>query len=153
MELDQRFTVNEPTVIQEIIDAEAIIADLGRGFYYSLDAIGSQIWSALIAGSSAREIIDALAVRFDFDRENLAAGTTALLERLVTEALIVPRDDGALPAGHPEFDSLGGAFSAPVLSKYTDMEQLLLLDPIHDIDETGWPRKVGEAPEENTNDS
>ena len=41
MEPNQRFAVNEPTVIQEIIDGEAIIADLGRGFYYSLDPIGS----------------------------------------------------------------------------------------------------------------
>jgi hypothetical protein len=32
-----------------------------------------------------------------------------------------------------------GKFEAPVLQKYTDMQDLLLLDPIHDTDETGWP--------------
>jgi hypothetical protein len=30
------------------------------------------------------------------------------------------------------------------LHKYTDMEELLLLDPIHDVDETGWPNKSPE---------
>jgi hypothetical protein len=31
----------------------------------------------------------------------------------------------------------------PVLERYTDMQELLFLDPIHDVDESGWPhRKV-----------
>lgn len=31
-------------------------------------------------------------------------------------------------------------FEEPIFHKYTDMEDLLLLDPIHDVDETGWPK-------------
>ena len=30
-------------------------------------------------------------------------------------------------------------YSPPVLNSYTDMEELLLLDPIHDVDQAGWP--------------
>jgi hypothetical protein len=30
--------------------------------------------------------------------------------------------------------------AAPVLEKYTDMQELLLLDPIHDVEEAGWPK-------------
>ena len=38
-----------------------------------------------------------------------------------------------------------GAYRTPVLSIYTDMQDLLLLDPIHDVDQAGWPtRKVHE---------
>ena len=33
------------------------------------------------------------------------------------------------------------AYEHPVLQKYTDMEDLLLLDPIHDVDEAGWPAR------------
>lgn len=32
-------------------------------------------------------------------------------------------------------------FTPPVLNKFTDMQELLLLDPIHDVDETGWPKR------------
>ena len=35
-------------------------------------------------------------------------------------------------------------FEAPVLYTYTDMAELLLLDPIHDVDETGWPKPASE---------
>ena len=47
MPISKQYRVNEPTVIQEIIDGEAIIADLGQGFYYSLDQGGS-LFGALL---------------------------------------------------------------------------------------------------------
>ena len=66
-----------------------------------------------------------------------------LLE-LETEALIV-----ALPAGTPSTSSRAMTavpvdpppFEAPRLTKYTDMRDLLVLDPIHDVDESGWPAR------------
>ena len=38
------------------------------------------------------------------------------------------------------------AFETPVLEKYTDMAELLLLDPIHDVDATGWPHPAPDRP-------
>ena len=145
MQSTQRYRVNEPTVIQEIIDGEAIIADLSQGFYYSLDAVGSRVWESLVNGSTVGAIIDAFASHFSTAREEIAAGIERLVLRLAEEQLIVPagnevaaeRDLSILLANHE------GEFAPPVLSKYTDMEQLLLLDPIHDVDETGWPNAPG----------
>ena len=30
-------------------------------------------------------------------------------------------------------------YTAPAVQKYDDLEDLLLLDPIHEVDEAGWP--------------
>ena len=30
-------------------------------------------------------------------------------------------------------------FSMPILHKYTDLEALLLIDPVHDVTTQGWP--------------
>jgi len=146
MHLPQRFCLNEPTIIQEIIDGEAIIADLGQGFYYSLDKTGSQVWNALVSGCAVESIIDACTISFDGNREEIANGINSLLDRLQKEQLILPLDS----EGSGEsidlkgfFEASDEAFTGPVLSKYTDMEQLLLLDPIHDVDETGWPNEPG----------
>jgi hypothetical protein len=38
-----------------------------------------------------------------------------------------------------ETHAIAGSWSSPVLSIYDDMQDLLLLDPIHDVDESGWP--------------
>jgi len=31
-------------------------------------------------------------------------------------------------------------FERPVLEKFTDVQELLALDPVHDVDGSGWPR-------------
>ena len=35
-------------------------------------------------------------------------------------------------------------FERPKLGKYTDMQDLLLADPIHEVDEQGWPVQPGD---------
>ena len=40
----------------------------------------------------------------------------------------VPMASGGLPP-----------FEPPTLSKYKDMQDMLLLDPVHDVEEAGWP--------------
>jgi hypothetical protein len=40
---------------------------------------------------------------------------------------------------------LPGAFQPPTLESYNDMQDLLLLDPIHDVDDMGWPQKAPDA--------
>ena len=36
-------------------------------------------------------------------------------------------------------------FAAPVLRKYTDMQDFLLVDPIHQTTDAGWPEARPEA--------
>ena len=48
-------------------------------------------------------------------------------EVLDGEAIIVNLDRGAY-------------YSKPILQKYTNMADLLLLNPIHEVDEQGWPQ-------------
>jgi len=128
-------------VIHEIIDGEAIIADLSRGLYYSLDAVGSKVWDALVGGATVSVIIEAFASHFSAGREEVAAGITRLVERLAEEQLIVPAGNEVSVERDLKrlLETYEREFAPPVLSKYTDMEQLLLLDPIHEMDETGWP--------------
>ena len=38
-------------------------------------------------------------------------------------------------------------FQTPTLNADSDMEDLLLLDPIHDVDEKGWPQAKPTSPE------
>ena len=52
------------------------------------------------------------------------------------EPLSKPHRDWELPGGPPASKP---DFQEPALQKYTDMEDLLLLDPIHEVDDTGWP--------------
>lgn len=66
---------------------------------------------------------------------------TALVEELVTEGLLVTGEAAAVAPESPPAAPVGERppFVRPILQKYTDMADLLLLDPIHEVDEQGWP--------------
>ena len=55
---------------------------------------------------------------------------------LITETSAVRADAGPEPAADHR-----GHWEPPMLSVYEDMKDLLLLDPIHDVDEQGWPAR------------
>lgn len=80
-----------------------------------------------------------LAVRYDADPALVETAVTDFVGRLHDEGLIRAAPDGQprVALAVPARSSV--EFSAPTISVYSDMEDLLLLDPIHDVDETGWP--------------
>jgi len=57
----------------------------------------------------------------------------------VEQELVVVADPAAPSSPLPPPTPTGEAFRPPTVAVYSDMEDLLLLDPIHDVDETGWP--------------
>jgi hypothetical protein len=135
------FRINRPQVICQTIEGEAVVINLQTGSYYSLTGAAAAIWDALEHGAAAPQITDTLAAHFtdcDAGLENIVDG---FLDELRGESLIVPADTGE-PAAN---GVLNGAqikrekFVRPALKKFTDMQELLLLDPIHEVDATGWP--------------
>ena len=133
------YRINSPGVIQETLDGEAVIVNLISGTYYSLDKAGGVIWNLLINGVDDGEVASRLELMFDADSAVLAQAVSGLTGSLVQEGLIVPAD--ALPLSVPADApaSVRIPFEPPVLHRYTDMQELLLLDPIHDVDNRGWP--------------
>jgi hypothetical protein len=133
-----RLRLNEPKVAMQVIDGEAILIHFERGFYFSARALGCELLRGLALGLSTGEMADALTAR-GVDREQALALVFAYRERVVAEELLVT--DSAASAPSAAWDPLVGAtdFGDPELVKYTDLEDLLKLDPIHDVDEAGWP--------------
>lgn len=136
------FRVNVPNVIHETIDGEAVIVNLQSGSYYSIDKVGAAIWDHLERGVAVAGIVDAIAREYDGDRAEIDAGVRALFAQLEAEGLVVPAEPASATGAAAPSQGDGRErprFERPVLHKYTDMEDLLLLDPIHDVGEKGWP--------------
>ena len=148
---NQRFRVNTPMVTHETIDGEAVIINLDSGNYYSLVDAGSFIWGLIDKGASAREVQNVVLATYHGDADDIDRGVQHLLAQLQQENLIVPVD----VAGDIDFTKVipsnnnheKPSFNPPSLNKYSDMQELLLLDPIHDVDEAGWPKPVPDLPQ------
>ncbi len=119
-------------MIHETIDEEVVIINLDKGHYYSLDGSGAWIWKALITGMPPGTIADT----FDGDRDAIGATVGELVAELESEGLIVAADAEAAVG---ELEAPQAPFEPVKLQRYSDMEELLLLDPIHEVDEQGWP--------------
>jgi len=150
MSAPNRFRVYTPQVTHETIDGEVVIINLDNGSYYSMNNAGAVIWDLLGAGMPVEQIVEVIARSYSGDPREIETGVTALVEKLQQESLIVS-DNGTRTdeANGAVVVAKSGAelppFECPVLHKYTDMEDLLLLDPIHEVDDAGWPHKNQDA--------
>lgn len=146
----ERYAVDEARVVSEIIDGEAVIVNLANGYYYSLDPSAAEIWGWLQAGWSIAEIMSAVRERYDCAAADPETAVRTFVGTLVADELVMSRqsDPGDLPQAGAGADASAAKtpFRAPSMQRFEDMQGFLLVDPIHEVDETGWPHvKPGES--------
>jgi hypothetical protein len=141
------FSVRSNEVISEVLDNEALIMNLQSGHYYSARDAGCIIWQMIAQGRSYGAILNGIQAEFDVSNAVLVPQLDRFIDALLAHDLIQVRvDDGAAPVAASGSDAVADGsirrpFTLPELDVYTDMQDLLLLDPIHDVDEVGWPTR------------
>jgi hypothetical protein len=128
--------INSPTVVHESIEGEVVIVNLEKGLYFSIDGVGAAVWSRIVAAQPVDDLRGWFADAYtSANTSDLEAFFTQLRENdLVTERADAPSAGSEPPADAPD------PYAPPTLEVYSDMEELLLLDPIHEVsDEAGWP--------------
>ncbi len=141
----QVFRINSPQVAYETIDGEVVIANLDKGYYYSLLKTGAAVWSGIERQLDRHSIIQEMTAAYEGSTAEIAAAVDEFLENLELEGIIVAGaslDSSKTTSNAPPMveTSNKSPFEKPILEKFTDMEDLLLLDPIHEVDlEAGWP--------------
>ena len=135
--------VNEPNVVHETIDGETILLDLNTGNYFSLDGPGAVIWEFIHQTGDWNKAVTIMAGENTVISKDIISSVTSFVESLVEEKLMVQSESTLIPANLPELEKQLKAaardFIPPKVIKYSDMQDLFLLDPIHDVGEMGWP--------------
>lgn len=132
-----------PNVIAEVLDDEVVMIDLLHGIYYNVKGSGAVAWRCVVAGANTDQICQVLAGGAEVDPE-MATAVGAFVAQLVSEGLVTEVTDSttevegvSLPVVDP-----ATTFDPPVLERFDDMANVLLADPIHDVDpDKGWPSK------------
>ena len=124
-----------PRLAAQVFDGEYIIANLDTGLYYNLQGIAVSFVDAL-PSQDALAVIEHLSSSFPEHAEGIKKELSTLLNDLLTEEIVLKNDlllDTASGLG-----ALPEAYVPARFNRYADMQDLLLLDPIHDVDEEGW---------------
>jgi hypothetical protein len=126
-----------PWVTHECLDDEVIAINLESGAYFVLEGAAADCWSSLVDGASPDDVVRRLLGRYEVTEERARADATSVLAEL--------QDAGMLVVEEGESGSIetlpGGTvpYAQPSVQKYDDLQDLLLLDPIHEVDDAGWP--------------
>ncbi len=133
--MNRTFIVPTPNVVSEIIDGELIVLDLVAGRYHATDGVGAVIWRLVTDGVDEASAIAALTEQWP--SEPVAESVRAFLDTLVEGGLLIP---ATYSEGAPQSVSLAETpWSVPQLNSYDDLADMIQLDPIHDVADSGWP--------------
>ena len=138
-------SINSPDIVSETIDGEVVIVNLQQGYYYSLLNTATEIWNKIEAGVDYTSLIQELWQSYDTSAEEITEATDEFIKTLAAENLIsintvTKQEKESFLSTEAPLIEKKKHFQAPQVTKFTDMEELLLLDPIHEVEEEiGWP--------------
>jgi hypothetical protein len=131
-------------VVHDVFDGEVMAVRNDTGAYYSLRGVAADLWNGIAAGLDDPGLAAMLCRRYDTEPVEAAEVVGRFLGGLSAEGLVVdePAVDGAtgamlLPSLEPRLP-----LEEPVLETYTDMQDLLQFDPIHEVGPEGWPQRA-----------
>lgn len=134
--IQSQLTLNQPTCVLEIIDEEAIIIHSEKGSYYNLPPQSTLIIQTLFDGFTLEEIFT-----FNGFNHEIKQAIIELIKKMMDEGLLV-QSSVAKEKTSPNKVMINDPKQDIYIEIYTDMKEMLELDPIHEADETvGWPRK------------
>ncbi len=137
--LIQAYRVRSHGIAFETIEGETIVLNLGTGTYFSMSGAALVAWSMLERGASAPQIAAELKSRYSADDRVVDGAVDSFLRELLHDQVIEVTADIGMN-GLPDLP-VGASEPFPGLSilRYTDIQELLLIDPVHEVDERGWP--------------
>ena len=150
-----RYRQRGAPIIHDTIDNETIAINQSNGAYYSLEGPAALVWQLLANGVTTTEAAGRLAADYAAESEALELAVGALPGRAGDRGAGSRRDRRSqarttVPqTSTPPPMALTGAakrqpFTSLSLQRYTDLEVMLLADPIHEVDDTGWPMPLAD---------
>ena len=146
--------VNEPHIVHETIDGETILMDLRSGNYFSIEKSGAVLWEILVQTGDVDALLKKSEELGDPKRSNqIQTDIKKFVSKLMEEGLIVEAESQDKSEITEEmlnsYKKVVTATDTLEVNKYSDMQEMLLLDPIHDVDDKGWPEPKKENDKEN----
>lgn len=136
MASNRAFRVRHAFVSCERLSGDVIAVNLTSGTYFSLAGVAGDIWTAFTSGAPedmcAKALEAAYGVRLPRDEVD------ALLEECISYGLIEVASPWIESVELPD-DCQRPEWSTPVLEVFDDLQDLILVDPIHDTSDLGWP--------------
>ncbi|HEY8155181.1 MAG TPA: PqqD family protein [Myxococcota bacterium] len=130
---------NDEHVAAEEFDGEFVLINFARGTYFSLRHAAVDVWRQFRNGADPALVARCIRDRFPDAGEDAPAELKRCIQALIDEDLLVEAE----APGAPVEDWSSQVWAAPAVEVYSDLKDLIVLDPVHEVDaSTGWPRRA-----------
>jgi hypothetical protein len=133
------YSLNKEKIISEVFDGETVMINLDTGSYYATNTTGSVILKLIEKQVDIDKKIEDYFILNEIKQEVVSEELSEYLNSLLKENIIVESRNGAVPTMSSNEEKI--SYVKPELSCFTDMQELILLDPIHEVSDEGWPAK------------
>jgi hypothetical protein len=134
-----RYTVFDNNIISDVFGEEVVLVNLESGVYYSLRGSATQIWIRLVSQYAIPEIITDLLNIYQVAEQDLVVDIDQFINQLIDFKIIKITSDSTSKPIEFTVNTTLLEYNAPILETFSDMQEILLLDPVHDVDKAGWP--------------
>jgi hypothetical protein len=133
------YRFNRDTFAFECFDDEIVVLNVIDGVYYAFRGAAVPAWPYIIAQHPEPVIASTLATRYGIQADAVTVDLTEFIERLASEKILLTASENTSGIDYSQSASLT-KYAGFIFERHDDMDDLLTLDPIHDVDaQKGWP--------------
>lgn len=138
--MHNQYFIDRERIISEEIDGDTVVINLETGCYYSINQTASFIFFAYDYGDTFNQVLKGYQLIFSVDEKKATTDVNNITSYLVDKKLLT---EGS-PTQIKKVEYTPLTYVKPLIEEFDDMQEMLLLDPIHEVKEEGWPHKKDE---------
>ena len=133
----QTYQVNGEDIVFEEFDGDLVILNLLTGQYFGMNPVAAKIWTALVQSTPGDQIEAA---------HTNPEAVRRYVQYLGELRLIKPADAPGVDLSDADKAAIAALTEVPKIDVFGDLSDLLIADPIHDVDEgAGWPKRPADT--------
>lgn len=133
------YVINDAKMFYDMADGQAIVINFQTGMYYGMSSLGSAVVDYLVQGAELSEIEKGLRGAADCP-DDISDHLKAFIDRMIDLQILLESDQAGrnIPVAFSR-EAYADGFLLEV-NEYAEAQDLILADPIHDVDvDMGWP--------------
>ena len=133
------YKLNEEKMFYDYADGQAVVINYQTGMYYGMGLLSSAILDRIVAGKDVAEIITAVKALPQCPPD-IAERVHSFVKEL-QEAEVIISGPTVSGGAEPLVNEVAEDGFDLKLDMFAEMSDLLLADPVHDVDiNAGWPK-------------
>lgn len=135
-----RYVVDHTNISSEDFDGETVCVNFGTGTYFGLGGSAGPILAYFASPRTKDEALQFVIRHYGVETARVQDEISHFIAELIGQKILIADDGREHPEEQPQTMEPGSGYEPPRLEIHTDLQELIMLDPVHEADpEHGWP--------------